>query len=105
MRRSRRVGLERVLYAAAYRCEGCRFRVRVSVLDRLRAARFASCPKCSGQDLTILKKRDRVDRWNRNPLRIAQRFLGASLYHCWSCRLQFYDLRYRSPRAREKDTT
>jgi hypothetical protein len=39
------------------------------------------------------KKRDTVDTMNRNPLRQLQRLMGAHLYHCDSCRLQFYDLR------------
>jgi hypothetical protein len=45
--------------------------------------------------LTILAKRDRVDAMNHNIFRHFQRFLGASLYHCWRCRVQFYDLRSR----------
>jgi hypothetical protein len=53
----------------------------------------ANCPRCANLDLTILKKRDRIDKLNRNPLRLMQRALGARLYHCWRCRLQFYDLR------------
>jgi hypothetical protein len=41
----------------------------------------------------VRKKRDAVDTMNRNPFRTFQQFLGARLYHCEACRLQFYDLR------------
>jgi len=30
-----------------------------------------------------------------NPLRYMQRFVGAPLYHCEFCRIQFYDVRRR----------
>ncbi len=95
MRRSRRTRLERLLYAAAYRCEACNLRVRESFLSRFRTARFVSCPKCGGHDVTALSKRDRIDGFNRHPLRLFQGMLGARLYHCSLCRLQFYDLRSR----------
>lgn len=97
LRRSRRSGLERLLYSAAYRCEKCKLRVRVSHVEHISDARFVSCPKCNRTDLKILTRRDRVDRFSRNPLRLIQGFLGAKLYHCWSCRLQFYDFRKRRP--------
>lgn len=93
MRRSRRALVERLRYAAAYRCEQCKRRVRASYWDILRNARYATCPKCGWYDLTIQSRRDRIDKMNRNPLRHLQRLLGARLYHCGHCRLQFYDLR------------
>jgi hypothetical protein len=65
-----------------------------------RQLRFASCPRCRGFDLTRLSKPDRVDSFDRNPVRLAQRMFGARLYHCWLCRVQFYDLRPRRPAVR-----
>jgi len=103
MRRSRRVGRERLFYSAAYRCEKCPYRSRVSRLEDMRNLRHAGCPNCGQHDLTVLSKRDRVDRWNRNPLRLVQRLFGARLYHCWLCRLQFYDLRGRLPALKKKN--
>ncbi len=102
MRRSRRSLSERLLYVAAYRCERCRQRVRVSYLDALRKAKYAGCPKCGWCDLVIRSKRDPVDRMKQNPFRLLQRLFGARLYHCLHCRLQFYDLRplYTAKRAR-----
>ena len=64
-------------------------------------SRYANCPRCAGREPAILKKRDRIDKLNRNPLRLVQRFFGARLYYCWSCRLQYYDLRRLQPARRE----
>jgi DNA-directed RNA polymerase subunit RPC12/RpoP len=64
-------------------------------------SRYTNCPRCSGRELAILKKRDRIDKLNGNPLRLVQRFFGASLYYCRGCRLQFYDLRSLKPASRE----
>jgi DNA-directed RNA polymerase subunit RPC12/RpoP len=102
MRRSRRGIGERLRYAAAYRCEQCRERVRVSYLDYLRGARYAACPKCGWYDLAMRARRDRVDKMNRNPLRLLQRLFGARLYHCLHCRLQFYDIRRLRGGKRER---
>ena len=93
MRRSRRTLQERLFCAAAYRCERCQQRVRASYLDVLKEAKYAACPKCGWYDLTVLTRRDRIDKMNRNPLRLLQRVFGARLYHCAHCRVQFYDLR------------
>lgn len=62
-------------------------------MDSLREMRHASCPKCGWHDLRVQKRLDRVDRLNRNPLRLLLRFFGVPLYHCAHCRLQFYDIR------------
>ncbi len=101
MRRSRRSFSERLLYVAAYRCERCRQRVRVSYLDAIREAKYAACPKCGWYDLVIRSKRDQIDKMKQNPLRLLQRLFGGRLYHCRHCRLQFYDLRplYRTEGA------
>ncbi len=93
MRRSRRVGFERLRYAAAYRCEICKDRVCVSHWQHWCAKKYVSCPNCGERDLTVLARRDKVDRMNRSPFRLLQHLLGARLYHCRHCRLQFYDLR------------
>jgi cytoskeletal protein CcmA (bactofilin family) len=36
--------------------------------------------------------RDPVDRLYQTPAQIVRRLLGAPLYHCYVCRLQFYDI-------------
>jgi len=101
MRRSRRALGERLYYAAAYRCDRCRERVRASYFDYLREARYAACPKCGWYDLVLQTRRDRIDKLNRNPFRLLQWLFGAPLYRCAHCRLQFYDLR-RLPRRKAR---
>jgi hypothetical protein len=58
------------------------------------------CPNCRTQQLARRWKRDHIDRLSHSPWSMLQRVLGAQLYHCRSCRLQFYDwrpLRVESP--------
>lgn len=93
IRRSRRTLSERLFWVAAYRCERCAHRVRASYLDAIKEAKYAACPKCGWYDLIVRSKRDYIDKMNRNPLRWLQRLIGAHLYHCTHCRLQFYDAR------------
>lgn len=64
-------------------------------------SRYVRCPRCAVGELEILKKRDHIDKMNRNPLRLVQRYFGARLYYCWGCRLQFYDLRTLTPPAQQ----
>ena len=45
--------------------------------------------------LRVQRKRDYVEGYELNLLRMIQKLLGAPLCYCWDCRLQFYDLRPR----------
>ncbi len=53
----------------------------------------ARCPLCGTYRLRALAERDRIDKMHRNPLNVVQGMLGAKLYHCRYCRIQFYDRR------------
>jgi len=88
--RSHRSVVERLWCARAWNCRGCgeRFRER-----RPSFQAWASCPRCGTARITTLRKRDPVDRMHHGALSFMSRLLGASLYHCNFCRLQFYDLR------------
>jgi len=97
MRRSRRRVLEHLFHAAAFRCEQCGARQKISHWKKLKNAKYAQCPRCGRRDLRVLTKRDRIDFFYRSIFRRFQALLGARLYHCWSCRLQFYDVRRRTP--------
>jgi DNA-directed RNA polymerase subunit RPC12/RpoP len=50
----------------------------------------AECPDCGTTRLVIRKKRDHIDRYYGGPLAWWRRRMGANLYHCIFCRLQFY---------------
>jgi hypothetical protein len=53
------------------------------------------CPRCGNADLHKLGERDGIDEMYSNPISRLQHFLGAPLYWCQFCRLQFYDFRPR----------
>jgi putative FmdB family regulatory protein len=95
--RKRRNLLQKVFSRAVYRCEHCRknFHVRRPLLRIFR--RYAECPQCGTRELSRLASKDHVDRMSRNPLRRILKLLGAPLYHCTFCRLQFRDWRKRHP--------
>ena len=93
MRRSRRTLAERVLFAQAQCCTKCATRCRLSRWRSLRDSRYVSCPRCAGQNLRVFSRIDRIEGMQRNPLRWIERLLGAPLYYCAACRLQFFDVR------------
>jgi hypothetical protein len=51
------------------------------------------CPQCHSVDLTVLRRRDGVDRMRSGIINLFNKVAGGKLYHCWFCRLQFYDVR------------
>jgi hypothetical protein len=74
----------------------------------LKAKRYVSCPRCRSFDLTVLARRDHIDRFSKNPLRRVLGFLSARLYYCRACRFQFHDPRRRAPmheRKRKRGST
>jgi len=101
LRRSRRRLLERFGYSKAYRCKDCDARVRVTIASQSKNLKFAACPKCHSYELTAPKRIDKIDKLVRSPRSFFQRIMGGTLYHCWYCRLQFYDVRPRK-RAERK---
>ncbi len=104
LRRTKRSFLERLGYSAIYSCKKCQHREAIARIDAFKVTRHARCPECENSRLRTLKRRDYIDRLNRNPLRWIQKLAGASLYHCAFCRLQFYDLRpsQESSKARSR---
>jgi hypothetical protein len=103
LHRSRRRFIDRLRYLEAYRCHGCGARYHVTVFSRLRLARFAKCPKCRHQDIKVQKRIDKIDRMRGGLFNLIHRLLGGQLYHCWFCRLQFYDLRPRRVNTKWSD--
>jgi len=92
LRRSRRSLFERLFYSEAFKCEKCGHRIRSSSFD-IRYVHYVKCPQCHSVDLTVLKRRDGIDRMRKGFFNLFQRIAGGKLYHCWFCRLQFYDTR------------
>jgi DNA-directed RNA polymerase subunit RPC12/RpoP len=102
MRRSRRRFFESLFYAAAYRCDDCRLRTRVSRLTTFKKLRYAACPRCGRFGLSVLSRQDHIDAISKNPLRLLFGKFHARLYHCRACRLQFHDIRRRMPLSERK---
>jgi DNA-directed RNA polymerase subunit RPC12/RpoP len=100
LRRTKRSLLERLRFSGAYTCRSCGRRELISRLAAWTVSRFARCPECHGHRLRILKRRDYIDRFNRNPFRLLLSLFKVPLYHCSSCRLQFHD--YRKLHAQNK---
>ena len=53
------------------------------------------CPSCGSERVHLRAKRDRIDRVTQTPSDLVKRLFTADmqLYHCYVCRLQFYDAR------------
>jgi len=97
MERVRRRLIEHLRYGAVYRCHRCHVRVGISRWWTLLLAFHRCCPKCGGTRLECLKHRDRIDPLYKNPLSLVQGLLGAKLWWCPRCRIQFYDTRPAAP--------
>lgn len=94
--RRKRTLLEKIRYAAVYRCPGCRFEAAAPLsLAYPQLSRIARCPHCGTTELRVLARRDRIEKTYRGPLSRLWRLLGAPLLYCRFCRLQFYDFRER----------
>lgn len=100
LRRSKRRLVERIFYAEAHKCAKCGTRSKTAILD-FKNIRYAKCPCCKSVDLTVLKRVDKIDRMNSGFRNFVNRILGGKLYHCWFCRVQFYDTRKRLLAGRE----
>lgn len=103
--RQRRTAGERREYSAVFACGDCLHRFGISRLRRtfefvvpsfLRMpwiTLHARCPKCADMRVGIQRERDYIEDFCANPFRLLQRLLGARLYYCKYCRLQFHDVR------------
>ena len=92
MSRSHRRGIERLIFAQAFRCSNCSHRSGRSYIDA-QFDKFVNCPRCGNSAPDRRSRVDKVDSILRSPIRILHWALGGQLYHCVHCRLQFYDLR------------
>lgn len=90
---------QKLAYASVHECKRCRERRLDRRTFHIALHSKSRCPHCGSERLTIFKTRDRIDPLYKGPLSLLQGLLGASLYHCAVCRLQFYDLRHPSEAA------
>src|SRR5437870_68662 len=96
--RTRRNFIQRAYTLAIFKCLKCGNRMYARRRFLTAFGRFVRCPQCgSRKNLSKLRSVDKVDRLNKNPLRLLLSIFGAPLYHCTFCRLQFWDVRSREP--------
>jgi predicted RNA-binding Zn-ribbon protein involved in translation (DUF1610 family) len=91
--RVHRTRLQKCLYQKLYQCKHCGSIDRRQRTLLLWFGGLAKCPLCGDQQVTKATKRERdlVLYWN--PINLAQALIGAKLYTCSRCGLQFYDRR------------
>ena len=99
--RVRRNYLQKVYTFAIFKCPKCSNRMYLRRASFGALSRYAQCPQCGTRNLSKLKCIDRVDRMNKNPLRMLLMVVRAPLYHCTFCRLQFWDVRKRASDAKK----
>lgn len=101
--RTKRNFVQRLYTLAIFKCPRCDQRMYLRRRFFSIFSWYAQCPKCGTRGLSKLKSRDRVDRLNKNPLRLLLAVVRAPLYHCTFCRLQFWDWRSRQPGAQKQN--
>ncbi len=96
--RQRRNWPQCLQYSSLYQCGQCgQFTPESRNWLLLDLSPTVSCPRCTTPKLKIQRKRDSIEGFQRGLWRWVQGLMGAKLYYCRPCRLQFYDLRRRQP--------
>lgn len=92
-RQKRRIW-QRLWLRAIYKCGRCGQREAIYWLDLSDIFTLtACCPRCGNTRLKRYSRLDHIEGLYTAPHSHWQRFLGAPLYYCFPCRLQFYDFR------------
>jgi len=103
LRRVHRTLAEKLRYAAVYECHQCGERVPERRWFSVYGGEYPRCPRCGTYRLTRMCSRDRIDSMQKGLVNFVQKMMGAELYHCRYCRVQFYDVRKPvAPDNREK---
>src|SRR6478672_11486092 len=95
--RVRRTFLERFAYHAVLRCKKCRAWETRDQWYLFLFGKKSRCPRCGSFRVEKLRGVDHIDPMYKNPLSYFQKYFGGSLHWCPFCRLQFYDIRKKSP--------
>ncbi|OFV98344.1 MAG: hypothetical protein A3H28_17330 [Acidobacteria bacterium RIFCSPLOWO2_02_FULL_61_28] len=95
--RSRRRTLSDYLLSLAglvpYRCHECDHRFHVRRRQRTPRSRWASCPRCSSNDLQRVAGKKVPHTWGNLPWRL----ISIPAYRCPGCRNRFFDIRPQQP--------
>ena len=94
MVRIRRKFWERPVYESVYRCKQCsRLQKNQKETGSSAPGFVCACPRCGTTKLKIRRRRDAVDPIVKTLGNRLKGALGATLYHCEFCRLQFYSFK------------
>ena len=101
----RRRPFEKLLYSDVYACSGCKKRIgarRASFIFLF--SKHTRCIVCGSPQVARLAKPDRVNQFTTNRGGLVQRWVGAPVWRCSPCRVQFYDWRpaHSTTRPHEK---
>jgi hypothetical protein len=100
--RVHRTAFEKIMWSEMYECPNCRrragsFHRSLYAHCRFLFSRHSRCVRCGSEVVQRLRKRDKLERFSRNPLALIQALTGAPINFCALCRLQFFD--WRKPRT------
>ena len=100
LHRVRRSWWQKLWYRSVYKCASCgAVEPTRREFDAFRISTSCHCPRCGRTELKTMRKRDPIENYQRGLSRVIQKWLGAKLYYCDRCRLQFYDLRRTTLKA------
>jgi len=106
--RFHRSRLQKLIYAEILRCGKCGFVsrrlhlfLRVAVMSHVSA--YTRCVRCGTPHVVRAKKRDRMESLSNGLWSRVHQILGAPIYRCIGCRLQYYD--WRPSRSQERRDT
>ena len=99
-RRPRTVA-ERFRFRLMYKCKECGKRSGIRYWELWPWFSLkAQCPKCGNPEVKTLKRRDGIDPVSNFVISRVQQLLGAPIFYCQYCRLQFYDYRSKAHTAK-----
>ena len=96
VRLKRTIG-QKFVYHAVLKCRKCGRREIRDQWFLFLFGRKSRCPRCGSFRVEKLRGIDHIDPMYKNPFSYLQKFLGGNLHWCPFCRLQFYDVRKKTP--------
>lgn len=100
LERIHRTFREKLTYHAVLKCRECGRRETHDQWYLFLFGKASRCPCCGSFRIQRLRSVDHIDPMYKNPLSYFQKWFGANLHWCPFCRLQFYDVRMKTPGRR-----
>ncbi len=98
LQRVHRTWLQQLRFKAVFQCRQCGSWGYAPRQYRFHFGPHVQCPRCGSTRVNARQTRDRIDPMHRSLLTFVEWILGrGKLYHCYFCRVQFYDRRNLAP--------